>query len=305
MANPHEATVMLSILIPIFNEDSRDLVHALIKQCSDAGIAFEILCFDDGSDEMTRSTNRELMTTNNVRYEEMPENLGRAAIRNQMVRASTYNHLLLIDGDSAMEDDRYITRYLPWIGQFKVVYGGRTYQRALPDDPSLHLHWIYGSQREALPANQRKGYARFMTNNVLIPKKALFEHPLNETLKGYGHEDTLLGQSLEAAGIPIIHIDNPLRHAGLENRDHFLQKTRTGIHNLLKIRKLGADDREITLLMTYRRLKTWKMAGVARFILRRLKPTIQQRLSTNQPNLFWFDMFKLQYLLDIVGKQKV
>ncbi|MBK9012976.1 MAG: hypothetical protein IPM82_02230 [Saprospiraceae bacterium] len=64
-----------------------------------------------------------------------------------------------------------------------------------------------------------------MTNNFLIPRQLFLEIQFDETLRQYGHEDTLFGMELARRQVPIVHIDNPLEHIGLEPVDVFLRKT--------------------------------------------------------------------------------
>ena len=45
----------------------------------------------------------------NVTYIELPENLGRAAIRNKMGRDSKYKFLLFIDADSKLVTENYLS----------------------------------------------------------------------------------------------------------------------------------------------------------------------------------------------------
>ena len=139
-----------------------------------------------------------------------------------------------------------------------------------------------------------------MTNNILVPRQVVLNHPLSETLKGYGHEDTLWGLELEAAGIPIEHINNPLVHIGLETAASFLQKTREGVQNLLRLDAMGVDDRHIQLLATYRKLKRWRLRGLIRQVVRIKMPWLEKNLLSSNPSLFYFDLYKLGCMLGAV-----
>ena len=81
---------MLSIVIPIFNQDVRTLVYTLVKQCNKLNINYQVLCFDDGSEQKYKEFNKELAFKINVNYTEMPENLGRSKIRNWLGKAAYY-----------------------------------------------------------------------------------------------------------------------------------------------------------------------------------------------------------------------
>ena len=74
---------MLSILIPIYNYDARELVRTLHKQASQANIEFEILLLDDASENTDlRANNQILKNTPNVTLLELPTKAGRSVARN-------------------------------------------------------------------------------------------------------------------------------------------------------------------------------------------------------------------------------
>lgn len=292
---------MLSILLPIYNWDVRQLVKDLVQQGRTAGIVFEIICLDDGSTEEFCRLNRSVTAWQWVRYEELPQNLGRAQIRNRLAEQARYPHLLFLDGDSAVEDAQFLGRYLEEVDPEKVVCGGRSYAPELPLDPRLHLHWHYGRQREARPAALRQAspYAAFMTNNFWIPRQHFSRLQFTAQLRDYGHEDTLFGQDLQRLGIPIEHRDNPVRHLGLEPAEVFLQKTEQALRNLFLLAQTnqGVATR---LTATFNRCRQWGLAG----ILARLYPLwgsqLRRRLLRSPvPPLWWLDVYKLLYLAQL------
>jgi glycosyltransferase involved in cell wall biosynthesis len=82
---------MFSILIPIYNFDVRPLVEALVGQCrKELEGEFEILCFDDGSEREYLEKNRQLKVFPEVNYRELPQNLGRARIRNLLAESARF-----------------------------------------------------------------------------------------------------------------------------------------------------------------------------------------------------------------------
>ena len=81
-------------------------------------------------------------------------------------------------------------------------------------------------------------YIRFKSFNYLIPAHLALKIRLSEAFTGYGHEDTHYGQLLKEANIPILHLDNPLYHIGLDNRNSILKKNQEAQHNLLIIKKI-------------------------------------------------------------------
>ncbi len=84
---------MLSILIPVYNFDIRKLVVDLHFCCTSENIKFEIICFDDGSERAFKEINAELKHLSNCTYTELPQNIGRSAIRNKLAQNANYLNL--------------------------------------------------------------------------------------------------------------------------------------------------------------------------------------------------------------------
>jgi len=131
---------MLSIAIPIYNQDVRALAYTLAKQCSKAGIPYQILCFDDGSQQKYRDLNRELGQKMHINYTEMPENLGRSRIRNWLGKLAAFDYILFLDGDSTVKSKDFIQKYLSCLPAQGILYGGRVYTSRKPAKKKrLHL----------------------------------------------------------------------------------------------------------------------------------------------------------------------
>ena len=209
---------MISILIPVYNCNIVSLVYDLHNQAAASSVPFEIIVLDDCSSELLRDQNKDVIKLSSVKFIELEQNIGRASIRNKLAGMASFPTLLFMDCDSKVLDADYIKRYLPYCGKDIVVCGGRMYRPVPPDEPEMMLRWLYGIKREQLPANVRNKdpYHSFMTNNFLISRIILSQIRFDESLVHYGHEDTLFGFELKKKGIPVIHIQNPLIHIGLE-----------------------------------------------------------------------------------------
>ena len=296
-------TAGLSVLIPIFNCDVNGLVESLLAQRAAWPGPVEILLLDDGSREASKARNRPLGERAGVSYRELPGNVGRAAIRNQLVAAAQHEWLLLLDNDSRVPDARFLARYAAAREQAAVLIGGTCYEPSPPADPTLHLRWLYGQAREARPAavRQAQPYQQLTINNALIRADVLRRFPLDERLTGYGHEDTKFGQELAAAGVSIRHLDNPVLHDGLEPAAIFLQKSAQAVHNLAQVFRqdgLGTGSR---LLQTALRLRRLGLAPAARAALGAVAPALRRQLLSPAPRLRALDLLKLQWLLRELG----
>lgn len=289
---------MLSILIPVYNWDVVGLVTALHRQCLRSGVDFEIRCYEDGSTPAHQECNRGLQSYDRVIYRVFEENVGRAAIRNRLASDATQPFLLFLDCDSHLPDKHFITRYLENIVEGTILYGGRIYTPDSPENKEYLLHWRYGHKRETASAvdRQRFPYHRFMTNNFLIPGSIFTQVGFEERLKQYGHEDTLFGQEMQQRGVPIIHLDNPVIHLGLEKAEVFLDKNRQAMENLCLLAGIY-PKLKTQLLATVAQLKLWNLNGLVRMALRGIFPLLKWNLLSSYPCLRSLDLFKLYYFL--------
>lgn len=233
-----------------------------------------------------------------IRYEELPENIGRAAIRNLLAERARFPYLLYMDCDSAVVRADYIEQYIAHLQPDTVLYGGRVYAPTPPQETQYLLHWKFGIAREQSPAHRRAAqpYHAFMTNNFLIPKTILQAIRFEERIRHYGHEDTLFGMDLQKRGIPILHLDNPLQHIGLETAEVFLQKTVQAVQNLLWLRQQGFQV-ETRLLRTADVLKRYRLLSLAGLLLRMAAPFMKRNLQSARPSLRVLDGYKLMVLL--------
>ncbi|GAB2717413.1 glycosyl transferase [Hymenobacter frigidus] len=292
-------SVGLSVLIPIFNWDVRELVNSLAAQLEDWNGPVEIILLDDGSQDNFRKLNRTLATQPNVRYQELPHNVGRAAIRNQLAAVAQHEWLLLLDNDGLLPDTRFLARYAAARDRATVLIGGTRYEATPPPDPALFLRWRYGQAREARPAAVRQAapYGQLTINNALVQADVFRQFPLDERLTGYGHEDTKFGLGLATANVPILHLDNPVLHAGLEPAAIFLQKSEQAVRNLARVYREDGFSTDSRLLQMALRLHRLGVAPAARATLGALAPALRRQLLSTAPRLRLLDLLKLSWLL--------
>ncbi|MDR2058105.1 MAG: glycosyltransferase [Dysgonamonadaceae bacterium] len=289
---------MFSICIPIYNYDVGELAQRLHRQALHTGQAFEILLADDASKEKYRQVNSAIDLPY-LRYIQLTENVGRSKIRNCLVQAAKYPYLIFMDCDSAVPSEAYIDNYIPYFKENIVCYGGRIYEEKRPHD-TKYLRWKYGVKRESIPAEKREKNSNFgfMTCNFLMYKPLLKKLPFDETIREYGHEDTLLGLQLLGEDIQIQHIDNPLVHLGLEDADVFVAKTEKAVANLRKIEKILNEKypryvNHSKLIRMELKLRKWRLIPLAAIVFLIFKHLIKSNLLSKRPSLFLFDLYKL------------
>ena len=289
----------LSICIPVYNQDVTSLVHELHRQASRSSCAFEILLMEDGSTSFLEE-NSTLGSLESVRYVRLQQNVGRSAIRNRLADEARYEYLIFMDCDVFPQDDSFLERYIRMEGH-DVVMGGYRYGEQPTSDKHI-LRWKYGKEREERSAAERsvRPNDSFSTFNFMIKKALLERLRFDESLKGYGHEDTLFGLSLKREEISVTHIDNALSHLNYDTSDVFLQKSLNAVANLWLIcqRRGYAEDlaESIRILRCFRRIDRFGLPTLFAKIYPLVRSSCEKKLLGKHPSLFIFDLYRLIYL---------
>ena len=288
---------MLSICVPIYQYNVCKLVKELQSQCLAISISFEIICIDDFSSSEIRNKNQRIKSLEKVKYIELKENIGRSKIRNLFLNQSNYDALLFLDCDCSIPEN-FILKYRKNIDN-NVVYGGRKHHKTKPKDKNISLRWKYGLKREDLTIKKRRKspFLSFRSNNFLIKKSIFSLIKFDESIKTYGHEDTLLALQLREQNIRIFHIENEVIHEGLENNKQFLTNTKLGIENLNKLYSTGKiQPEEIKILKFYHIINKMKFNFLLNLFSSFLMDSCLKQLNQNNPKIFWLDFYKLFYL---------
>jgi len=279
-------------------------VYTLSKQCNKLNVNYQILCFDDGSEQKYKDLNHELAFKIHINYTEMPQNLGRSRIRNWLGKAAYFDYLLFLDGDSVVKSKDFIKKYIDQLDPSKIIYGGREYSSKKPRATKKILHWKYGIERESKKANARKKdpYLHFQSNNFIIPQNIFNKFPFDEEIQGYGYEDLLYASQLKKDGIGINHIDNPIIHDGLEIHTVFIKKTENALNNLAFLYSRDANF-TTTLIQMYRRLEKYGFLPFFENIYKKISTSISKNMYSQNPSIFLFNLWKLFYFIQKMKEQ--
>lgn len=283
----------ISILIPTYNHVCVELVSTLQQQASQLPISYEIIVADDGSTlASTIEGNKAINDYTNSLYIELPENIGRAAIRNFLVKKASQPWLLFIDSDMVVRHPDFLRRYVETPNEEAVWDGGIN----VGGDAKLlshNLRYQYERANEHLHTAERRQqepYRDFHTANFMASRQLMTKCPFDLRFRHYGYEDVLFGMQLEKRHIPINHIDNPLSFEVFEENEQFLNKTEEGLRTLYTFRQeLKAGSR---LLQRVEHLG-WLMP-----LLRLYHQTtnkLERRFLLRHPSLFLFSLYRLGY----------
>lgn len=286
---------MLSILIPTYDYDCTRLVCDLQAQAERAAIDYEIIVADDASPTtVSKQQNRIIGTLPHCRLIEMDKNVGRARIRNRLADEARGEWLLFMDCDAEVISATFITDYLAHTDA-EVVCGGLCHAETLPS-PEVSLRYSYEKQadkRRAARYRMEEPYERFTPFNFMIRRTVFQAIRFDERITEYGHEDTLFGIALGKQRVQIRHIDNPLRHMGLESNERFLAKTRAALHNLATME--DAMQGHSSLLKAYGLLRRIGMNKSMGRWFARWETKLITHLTGSKPQLHLFTLYKLGY----------
>ncbi len=288
---------MLSILIPTYNYPIYALVSDLKTQCDLCKIAYEIISYDDGSENF-HSENNVVNELEFCSYTILENNIGRSKIRNLLAKNAKYDHLLFLDADVMPVNPTFIQTYIEHLDSDTIVTGGLRYRKEKPAD-NLLLRWIYGSEREAMPVSERikAPYQSLLASNFMAPKALFNRVKFNESIPDLRREDTLFSYEMMVNKIAVVHIENPVYHLGLDAFEIAIRKEKEslqGLHYMLKNELLPESYLKISrLFATIKKLRLTSLIGSIHGVSEKL---FLRNLSSQRPSLLLFDLYRIGYL---------
>jgi len=295
-------TVLLSVLIPNYNCDCRALIQELSRQASAIG-GTEIIVADDCSTlvPMADAVAEEARRLG-CRYMAMERNSGRAAVRNALAEAAQGQYLLFIDSDAMPAQSSFLSDYARMAGQADVVCGTVLSPDECPS-AEVSLRWVYDHTSMPLfkgERRQRRPYDCFSSFCFMVRRDVFLGIRFDESIRGYGYEDTLFGHALKQAGASIAHRDIGCFHLGLEPNAVFLSKVESSNQTLLRhADKIGDAS---SLLRMAKKLRRWSLIRPTDFLFRRFAETMRRRLTLSQrPSYKLLQFYKLAHLCHLIA----
>lgn len=295
----------LSILIPVYNRDITLLVSSLAKLIAKEKIVSEIILLDDASEPDVDLLNSKLAEAGFIYYFRNPKNLGRENTRKLLAQKAHYPHLLFLDSDVKIANPDFIAKYSEQVKiNTPVCTGGLLYDEERPEQCKYKLHWKYGRERET---KINSGDGIFLSSNFLMQKDLFLNLGLEVNLTQYGHEDTLIGIELKKRKIPVLSIDAPVVHEGLEENTVFIKKALQAVENLIVLEEIAGPDLLMEHIRLYRWYKKFSRLYLNTFVekLEALfhKPVMKNLHSCN-PGLKYFDWMRLAHFIRLKNAGK-
>lgn len=288
----------LSILIPTYNSDCRELASELSSQAEAIKtLDYEIIVADDGSPDRTKvDLCRQVEQLPHCRFIERGHNAGRAAIRNFLASQASKPWLLFLDCDMRIFLSTYLEQMLRQDGD--VVYGGYHVRKDSAPRSCLRYRYEWACQPDHTARQRRKRpYQHFHTSNFLVSRDVMTAHPFDETFRHYGYEDILFGRRLREAGISINHQDIPVGFFHFEDNASFVSKTEEGLRTLYeKRRQLRGYSKLLTFVEGIHLKPILSLIRLWHRLFGRLE---RRNLCGNHPSLRLFNLYKLGYFLNL------
>ena len=290
---------MISILIPCFDYNAYPLVSILEKQALILKIDFEIICIDDGSFSSKNDLNQKINLLTNSKFIELKKNIGRINNRLLLAEKSQYEWLIFIDVDTLPNEDNFLKNYIDQLNKGTLIIGGCTYKK--PENENFSLRYKFGKFREEISSDIRNKnpYKYISSCNFMCKRDVLIDILASINTISYGN-DYIFGSLIKKKEIDIKHIDNPVLIDNIDENQIFIKKTHHALDNLISsYNNKIIKNHSISILKAYIILDSLLMKNIFVKITDLFKNLLNRNLHCKDPNLFLFDLYRLNYLCKI------
>ena len=290
---------MISILIPCFDYNAYPLVSVLEKQALMLKIDFEIICIDDGSFSSKNDLNQKINLLTNSKFIESKKNIGRINNRLLLAEKSQYEWLIFLDVDTLPNEDNFLKNYIEQLNRGTLIIGGCIYKK--PENENFSLRYKFGKFREEIKSDIRNKnpYKYISSCNFMCKRNVLIDVLSSINTISYGN-DYVFGSLVKKMGIYIKHIDNPVLIDKIDENQIFIKKTHDGLDNLISsYNDKIIEKHSISILKAYIILDNLLMKNIFIKITDLFKNLLDRNLHSKDPNLFLFDLYRLNYLCKI------
>lgn len=278
---------MLSILIPVYNQDCTLLLGTLNEQASRLGVEFEIILAEDGSSKVKDYSPLHIPQLIHIIRK---ENVGRSAIRNFLFSRAHYPLLLMMDCDVCIQKSDFLKNYLHAADTHEVVCGGLIYPSVRPAR-QFRMRYDYEKSYEKRMTPERLNSIScppFRSSCFLLWKEVAEKVHFDERFRQYGYEDVKFGKDLREAGYKTFHINNPVVNNDIETNRVYLRKIEESMRVLYEFRdELRSDSR---LLRTAEKIRKLHLDWAVK------KLRIRQKYYAT-----YIQVYRLKYLLSLMN----
>jgi len=221
--NPAWATAAptLSVLMPFLRDDPRDLLTLLDREAAALDGLVEVVLLDDGTANTALTTALKGQIADlslPLRLITLAVNEGRSKGRNRLSEAARGRFLLFLDSDMRPDTDRFLRTWSQIARDQSpaVVFGGFSLLQA-PTDARFAVHRAMAARSECVRADVRSlSPEKYVyTSNLLVRRDVFDSESFDPAFTGWGWEDVEWAMRVSRRH-PVLHIDNPATHMGLD-----------------------------------------------------------------------------------------
>ncbi len=234
------ATPRLSVLIPFLRDDPGELLTLLQREAAELDGKVEVVLLDDGGGDpdLTRRLKGQITTLSlPIRLVFSSDNLGRSRGRNRLTAEARGRHWLFLDSDMRPDNPEFLQIWLTLArtADPAVAFGGFSLDQA-PRAPRTAVHRAMALRSDCTPAAERalQPEKHIFTSNLLVRRDVFAVEAFDADFAGWGWEDVEWGMRV-ARRWPIVHIDNPATHMGLDTVDALVAKYEQSAANFARV----------------------------------------------------------------------
>jgi len=234
------AKPVLSVLMPFLRDDPRDLLQLLDREAASVGRTVEIVVLDDGTND-TALTGGLIAVIDRmslpVRLITLTQNEGRSTGRNRLAAAARGGSLLFLDSDMRPDPFHFLGAWADLVKAQDpaVAFGGFSLLQA-PTDGKFSVHRAMATKSECLPHEERaKTPEKYVfTSNLLVRRDVFEAEAFDSAFTGWGWEDVEWAMRVSRRW-PVIHVDNPATHMGLDTTEALAGKYEQSASNFARV----------------------------------------------------------------------
>jgi len=210
--------------------------------------------------------------------------------------------VLFIDADAEVISDDFVLMYWETRQENSVIVGGIKTPTSAQRGHELRLKYeLAAEQQRTLSYRLEYPYDFFTTFNVMFHRAVLEQVVFDERITEYGYEDAMMGVQLAQINVPVIHIDNPLLHTGINDNHSFLTNSEAALRML---NRLGAPmTKKARVALTYNKVNKMGIGALLRAFFRINKGWMRKNLLSHHPSLFIFNLYKLGYFATLCAAE--
>lgn len=235
-----DARPALSVLTPFLRDDPSELLALLDQEAEALRGRIEVVLLDDGTADAALTAR----LTAQIKAMRLPVQLitlianeGRSIGRNRLATAARGASLLFLDSDMRPDHDRFLGVWADLVQTQNpaVAFGGFSLLQA-PDEARFAVHRAMAARSDCVPHEQRalQPEKYVFTSNLLVRRDVFEAEAFDPGFTGWGWEDVEWAMRV-GKRFPIIHVDNPATHMGLDTVAQLIGKYEQAAPNFARM----------------------------------------------------------------------